>query len=71
MRHAIDDIIAEADMHITNFMQPSSQEASGYVQALLTIVREYGADYDEYGLKRIFIEGLIQSIQESVCSYRA
>lgn len=34
--HAIEDIIAEADMSLMNFKQPDSQGAVEYIQALWT-----------------------------------
>lgn len=64
------DITVVADRDIINFKQPTGQSAVEFAKALWTRALCCSLIYQKYLLEGTFIEGLRQSVQPSVQSYR-
>jgi len=67
--YATDEVIAEADAEINRYRQPDRMSPPDYAHNLWTKALRCGTVYDEDRLKGIFIEGLHESICQSVRNY--
>lgn len=72
-KYAKVDVIAEADADMMLFMQPSNKSGTKYTKGLWNKAFQCNRVNDKYVLKRISIEGLLESIRHrmsSCCSPR-
>jgi len=67
--YATDEVIAEADAEISRYRQPDRMSPQDYAHNLWTKALKCGTVHDEDRLKGIFIEGLHESIRQSVRNY--
>lgn len=67
--YATGDLIAETDVAMMPFTQPSNKSPTKYDEAPCNVVLRCNQVYDEYVLKSKIIEGLSESIHQSMRSY--
>ena len=67
--YAADEVIAEAVSDINNLKQKDKQTAAAYADALLTRAYRCGRVYNESRLRGIFVEGVHDSLQQSMREY--
>lgn len=67
--YEFDDVIIKADAAQARFTQFSTLSPTQYAEALAAKLFRGGEGYDEYLLKRIFIEGLYESVCHSTPSF--
>lgn len=63
------DVIADADVALTRYVQPSTISAAQLWKALVTSLLRCGEVYDDYVRKEIFIKGLHKSVGHSMRLY--
>lgn len=63
------DIVVEMDADVRGFLSSSSKLPTEYAKALWNKVFRCSRVYEEYLLKRIFVEGWSESIRHSMCVY--
>lgn len=61
--YAIDNVIAETDASLTRYIQPLTMSPTQYAESFVASSLRCVEFYNEYFLKRIFIE----SLHEAVC----